>query len=139
MGYDARNLARLAYWNLWPALRLILVLATLVVWMHRSYGLNLPLAHWRGEVIGALTVLLVVAAILFWPLVRLGLVLLWYPLYAVIVLNCLFYSGSRLMVRQLIGPRSPFLEAGLALAGELGLFMSLAQPIALLLKTYCHF
>ena len=139
MGYEARNLARLAYWNLWPALRLILVLATLVFWAHRSYGLHLPSVHWWGGYGGVLTVLLVVVAILFWPLVRLGLALLWYPVYGVIVFNWIFFRGSRLMVRQLIGARAPCLEPGLALASEFGLFLSLAQPIAVLLKTHCHF
>jgi hypothetical protein len=43
------------------------------------------------------------------------------------------------MVRQLFGPPPPCLEAGLALASEFGLFMSLAQPIALLFKTHGHF
>jgi len=143
MGYEARNWARLAYWNLWPALRLILVLAALGVWAHRSLGLNLPTVPRWGGVTGGLTVLFVVTAILFWPLfwplARLGLALLWYPLYVVVVFNCLFYGESRLMVRQIIGPSSPCLEAGLALAIEFGLFMSLAQPIAVLLKTHGHF
>jgi len=139
MGYEARNLARLAYWNLWPALRLILVLAALGVWAHRSLGLNLPTVPRWGGVTGGLTVLFVVTAMLFWPLARLGLALLWYPFYVVVVFNWLFYGESRLMVRQIIGPRSQCLEAGLALAGEIGLFMSLAQPIALLLKAHGHF
>jgi hypothetical protein len=139
MGYEARNLARLAYWNLWPALRLILVLAALGFWAHRSLGLNLPSAHRWVEVAGGLTILFVVTAMLFWPLARLGLALLWYPFYVVVVFNWLFYGESRLMVRQIIGPRSQCLEAGLALAGEIGLFMSLAQPIALLLKAHGHF
>ena len=84
-------------------------------------------------------ILFVFLALLFWRLARLCLALLWFPFYAVIVFNCLFYSGSCILVRQLIGPCPRCLGASLALAGELALFMSLAQPIALLLKTYGHF
>ena len=79
MGDEARNWARLAYWNLWPALRLILVLAALGVWAHRSYGLNPPSLRWWGGVAGGLTILLFVCAVLSLSLARLYLALLSYP------------------------------------------------------------
>jgi hypothetical protein len=139
MGYAARNWVRLAYWNLWPALRLILVLAALAAWAHRSFGIDPPSLRWWGEVAGCLGVLLFVCAVFSLSLARLCLTFLRYPFYATVVLNWLFYEGPRRMVREMIGARPPCLEAGLALASELGLFMSLADSVATVCKTCCHF
>jgi hypothetical protein len=139
MRYTARRWARLACWNLWPATRLLLVLAALAVWMHRSLGINPPSPRLAGEIVGGLVILVVVCALFCRMLARVLLVLLWFPFYAIVVLNWLFYDGSRLMVRQLIGPRSPCVVGGLALASELGLFMSLANSVLSVLKIYCHF
>ena len=139
MGYTPPRWTRLAYWNLWPALRLLLVMAAVGVWAHRSLGLHSPSPHMWGEISGGPTILLVVCAVLSLPLARLYLVLLCFPLYVAVILNALFYDGPRLMMRQLIGPRPPCLEASLALASELGLFMSLVNSIASVLQTYCHF
>ena len=138
MGYTVRRWARLAYWNLWPAARLLLVLGALAVWEHRNFGWSPPsLLQW-GEVAGGLTILFLVCAVFSRPLAHLGLALLCCPFYAAIVINCLFYDGFRLMTRQIFGRRSPCLEAGLALAGELCIFTGLWRAIELLLRTCCH-
>jgi hypothetical protein len=92
-----------------------------------------------GEVSGGLTILFVVCAMLSLSLARLYLVVLCFPLYAAVVLNCLFYDGPRLMARQLIGRRWPCLEVILALASELGLFLNVADTVATILKIYCRF
>ena len=139
MAFTVRRWSRYACWNLWPALRLLLVLAALGVWAHRSLGLHLPSPHMWGEISGGLTILFVVCALLSLPLARLYLVVLCFPLYAAVVLNCLFYDGPRLMARQLVGRRSPCLEVILGFASELGLFMSVADSVATVLKTHCHF
>lgn len=139
MGYSACRWARLACWNLWPAARLLLVLAALGVWAHRSLALNLPPPRWCGEVSCYIGIIFVVCTVFSQSLARLFLVSLCSPLYAAVVLNGVFYDGPRLMLRQFVGPRSPCLEAGLALASEIVLFMSLTRSIALLFKAYCHF
>jgi hypothetical protein len=92
-----------------------------------------------GEITGGLTILLIVCTLLSLSLARLYLVLLCSPLFAVVVLNGLFYEGFRQMLRQLIGPRPACLEALCALAGELCLFMGLADSIVSLLRTCCCF
>jgi hypothetical protein len=56
---------------------------------------------------------------LSFALTRLLIVILMFPLYAIIALNDWFYDGSYWLIRVLTGPRTPRLNAGFALAGEL--------------------
>jgi hypothetical protein len=116
--------------------RLLIVLAALGLWLHRRFGVAPPPLLLCREIASGLIILLIVCAVLCRPLARLCWALLCFPLCAVVVLNSLFYDGPRIMVRQLVGPRPPCLEAGMALACELGLFMSLAQSAVLLIRTH---
>ncbi|MDD5656232.1 MAG: hypothetical protein PHF00_03150 [Elusimicrobia bacterium] len=131
------SLARLAYWNLWPLARLLMVLAALGLWVHRGVGASPRALHLCGEISGGLTILLIVCALLSLPLARLYVLTLLFPLYAVVVLNCLFYDGPRLMMRQLVGRAPRCVEAAFGLAGEIGLFMSLARMAYSLLMMFC--
>lgn len=119
--------------------RLLIVLAALGLWLHRRFGVSPPSLSLCGEIAGGLIILLIVCVVLCQPLARLGWALLCFPFYAAVVLNCLFYDGSLLMLRQIIGSRAPCVEAGLALASELGLFMSIGQTIVPLIRTLGHF
>jgi hypothetical protein len=110
-------------------------MAVLGIWTHRTYGWSLPPPRQCGDAACYLAILFFLCAILSWPLARLYLACLYSPLFAVVVLNCLFYDGLRLMARQFLRGRWPWLEAGLALAGELYLFTSLWRTIMLLART----
>lgn len=137
MGYTASRWIRLAYWNLWPATRLLLVMAALAVWLHRGRGINPPSSYVQAEVAGSLAILFFLCAL--FSVAGLFLRILCLPLYAVIVLNSLFYDGTRQMLRQLVGIRLPCVELVWGLVGEFGLFVSMANSIVSMITTYGHF
>lgn len=127
--------ARLAYWNLWPLARLGIVLAALALWLHWRCGLNPPTTGLCAEIVGGLVILLVLCVPFGLQLVRLYLTLLCFPLYAVVVLNALWYDGGCQLLRQFCGFRRPWLEACFGLACELALFIGMGQSAVFLLKS----
>jgi len=130
---------RCTQWNLWPLTRLLIVLATLGLWAHWRFDWRPPALPQVGEFVLGQIAVFFLCSLVSSILGQLYLLVLTFPLLAAIVLNDWFYEGSRWLLRLISGPRPPRLEAGLALAGELGLFVGLSRSIVLLLKTYCHF
>jgi hypothetical protein len=139
MRYSALRCVRLFCWNLWSVVRLVLVLAALAVWAHWNLSVNPPSARMLGEIVACAAILTVVSGVVYLPLLRLYWALLRMPLYAVLVLHSLFYDGIRQMLRQLVGTRRPCLEAGCALAGELGFSIGVANSMTSALRTWCNF
>jgi hypothetical protein len=127
-----------AQWDPWPLTRLLSVLCTLGLWTHWRFGWGPPALPSLGQTTWGLFEAFCLCTLLSSTLARLLIVILMFPLYAIIVLNDWFYDGSYWLIQVLTGPRSPRLNAGFALAGELGLFVSLGHTIEFLMRTYCH-
>jgi|CXWL01.1.fsa_nt_gi hypothetical protein len=124
------------YWDPWPLTRLLLVLATLSLWAHLQNGCALPTPPVLGRAAFGLFEAFCLCTLVSFTLARLLVVILMFPLYAIIVLNDWFYDGSYWLIRFLTGPRSPRWKAGFALAGELGLFVGLCRSMEFLLRNY---
>jgi hypothetical protein len=139
MNYFSNSCARIVRWNIWPLARLGLALTALASRLHWGYGMNPPTTSHCAETIGGLIILLGLCALAGRQLVRLYLALLFFPLYAAVVLNALWYDGSRHLLRQLCGSRRPWLEVSFGLAVELCLFISLGQSAVLLLRNFGSF
>lgn len=122
------------YWDPWPLIRLLSVLFTLGLWAHWRLGWTPPaLPAFSRSALGVFEAFCLCALVSF-SLTRVFLAVLMFPLFATIVLNDWFYDCSHWLLRIVAGPRSPWLSSGLALGGELGLFLSLAYLIERLLR-----
>ena len=104
-------------WDPWPLIRLLSVLCTLGLWAHWRFGWGPPALPSFGQTALSLFEAFCLCALVSFTLARLLIVILMFPLYAVIVLNDWLYDGSYWMIQVLAGPRSPRWNAGFALAG----------------------
>ena len=131
--------AWLAQWDFWPLTRLLLVIAALGLWAHWRFGWNLPTLPQLERYAFGQVAAFSLCAMLSSALARLYLAVLLFPLYVTVVLNDWFYEGSRFLLRLVSGLHSPRGEAGCALAGEIGLFVSLWRTLEFLARNYCRF
>lgn len=128
----------LSEWDPWPLIRLVAVFIAAALWLHWRFQLTMPSPRELARIGAGLFETFCVCAVLSAVLADLFLVVLMFPLYATIVLQDWFYDASHWLLRLFLGPRSPRLTAGLALAGELGLFLGLWRSVELFLMTYCR-
>ena len=127
-----------ARWDSWPLTRLLTLFAAVGLWSYWRFGWSPPsLPDLTRLGIGVFQTLCLLALFSF-PAARLFLVVLMFPLYAAIVLHDCFYDGSYWALGLILGTRSPRLSAGLALAGELGLFLGVCSVAEFLVKNYCR-
>ena len=130
--------SRRVLWDPWPLVRLLTVLATLALWVHWHFGWALPSFSDLGMATFGLFELFCLCSLLSVGLTHLFLVVLLFPIYATIVLNDWFYDRSHEILRILAGPRSPALIGGLALCGELGMFLGVCGLAEFLIKACCR-
>ena len=125
-------------WDPWPCLRLLAVFAATGLWAHWRFAWTLPALPAIVREVLSLFEIFFICAVLSRALAQFYLILLVMPLYGVVFLNSWFYDGSHWVLRRLSGLRSPRLQAGLALAGELGLFVGLWYLLEILLRSRGH-
>ena len=120
-------------WDPWPLTRLLLVLATLSLWIHWRFGWALPTPSCLARAVFGFFEIFCLCALI--GLAQLYMIVLAFPVYATIVLNEWFYDSCYWLLEK-SGPRSPGLKAGFALAGELGLFVGLCRSMEFLIRSY---
>jgi ABC-type multidrug transport system fused ATPase/permease subunit len=108
-------------WDFWPMIRLVIVAATLGFWIHGHFNWSFPSLAQLGRGTAELLIILWLCFFISVRLAEVILLILLFPLYAVVFLNDCFYRVGYLFFRFVFKFRSRPFCAGLALAGELGL------------------
>lgn len=116
--------------KLWPLARLTIVFLALAFWARYTLNWSPPTsAAITADALGLLKLLLLCLILSPW-LARLLLVALGFPVYAIVVLNSLFYGVGVRLARRLGDPARPRAIASLALLFELILVLALANLLA---------